>query len=109
MKKSSADFDLSIKETEAGNIFIVIHDLNLGKISVTNDMENILFDLANLTPYLEKMNIIYEDSSGVFDGVSLTENGHNFFHIGATNEKEAIRKVESQLSKGVASNGRSNK
>lgn len=50
--------------------FLIIKDLNLGSISVTNDMENVLDEISEtLGTSLEGMMILYQDSTGLYDGV----------------------------------------
>jgi len=94
MKKSKADYDLTIKQIENGKIYIIIRDEDLGNISVTNDMENILLDLFEHVKKSSIEAIIYRDSRGIYDGVELLENGFKFYPIGEKSESQAIHKVE---------------
>lgn len=94
MPKAKADYDVTIKETEKGNVFVIIRDNDLGNISVTNNMEMILIDLFELVPKLDETTIIYRDSDGNYDGVKLKDNGFEFFPIGEKSESRAIHKVE---------------
>lgn len=63
-----ADYTHSI-ETHQGRSVIIIEDLNLGNKSVTNDIENVVKDIA----VMEKIDplqhiIVYKDSMGTWDG-----------------------------------------
>ena len=58
--------------------FIVIHDLNLGSKSVTNDIEYVLWwikSTAKNPTLFKKAYIIYKDSEGIFDEVLTDEQG----------------------------------
>lgn len=69
-----------------GNV-VVIYDENNGRMTVTNDIENVLRDIGK-TIDLTNMKIIYRDSMGVFDGVTL-EN-ERFYPINKTSLEEAL-------------------
>lgn len=67
-KKSKANFLYRIGEVE-GVKFLLIKDHDLGERSVTNDIENVVEDIAvheGIDPKL--YTIIYRDSSGRWDG-----------------------------------------
>lgn len=64
-----ADFTFEVFEDEK---IIFIEDLNLGKRSVTNDMENVLETIGKLpfiNEHLAAYKILYRDSDGIIDGV----------------------------------------
>lgn len=94
VKHSRADYYYVTREIPNGNIYLIIYDMNEGNISVTNDMENVLFDIFIETPRLMTANIIYKDSEGVFDGVRLTETSFEFYPLRKKFESYAIRKAE---------------
>jgi hypothetical protein len=63
-----SDFDFEIVEVN-GRDAIIIQDLNKGRMSVTNDIENVVAYIAKLNDldpasYL----IVYRDSEGTWDG-----------------------------------------
>jgi hypothetical protein len=60
-------------EEYAGRNVLVIEDLNLGKMSVTNDIESVIEEIAQremLNP-VEYM-IVYRDSKGVWDAYEFS-------------------------------------
>jgi hypothetical protein len=56
-------------EQAAGRSVLVIEDLNLGRVSVTNDIENVLNEIG-LKEWIDPREymVIYRDSGGVWDG-----------------------------------------
>lgn len=94
MRTSNSDY---IWNT-SGNV-LLIQDLDQGRMSVTNDIENVLSDLQkSIGDSIKSMDIIYRDSNGVWDGV-IAEWGVSrctdarFYHIGETNKDNAIQKI----------------
>ena len=82
-----ADFDYDIE----GNI-LLIYDLNFGNRSVTNDMENVLRKIQRQEQIdLQRHWIAYQDSQGIFDGVSLANNRVQFYHIGTRDKHATLR------------------
>lgn len=76
MTKSDYTYE---KQTHKGIPYILIEDLNQGGMSVTNDMENVLQQIAKeLKTSLDSTIIIYKDSDGVYDGVYTTQNKVGF-------------------------------
>lgn len=75
------------------NDVLVIIDQNLGRMSVTNDMENVLEwayrTLRHLNIEMPKK-IIYRDSEGIFDGVLYRNGEVTFYLIQARDEDAAI-------------------
>lgn len=66
--KPRSDFSYEIRQIK-GKPFIMIEDLNHGRMSVTNDIENVIEYICNK----ENINpvehyIIYKDSDGIWDG-----------------------------------------
>ena len=90
MKKTSrTDFDFVIDDE-----FLIITDLNYGNMSVTNDIENVLFDIRQQGIILSNYKILYQDSTENFDGILVnpkTEEFEDFFYIGASNISDAKR------------------
>jgi hypothetical protein len=79
-KKSRANFQYRLGVLE-GRKTLLIWDQNIGNISVTNDIENVVADIAkhediNPAEYL----IIYRDSEGRWDGWDAAT--QEFFVIG---------------------------
>lgn len=98
---NKADFTYKIE-----NGFIIIIDLDLGNMSVTNDIENVLakikfneekkrkwFGEFNLDNY----SIIYKDSNGIYDTVCTKDSKYaGFYSIGLKNEQSAINFVNKE-------------
>lgn len=82
MNKPKSDFTYYI-----ANFCLAIEDQNLGRMSVTNDMENVL---EYIKYWLEKegkempSSIIYKDSEGMWDGVSYKDGKVEFYPIQTT-------------------------
>lgn len=77
---------------------IVIVDLNLGRMSVTNNIEDVVGGVCKetgLTP--NKAEIIYRDSDGIYDGVLEHEGQLHFYspkrNQRIKNEDEAVAAV----------------
>ena len=81
-KNTSSDYEYEI----IGDV-VVIYDLNLGRMSVTNDIEEVIKEIGT-TVDLSTRKIIYRDSCGVFDGITL--NKERFYPINKTTLKEAL-------------------
>lgn len=98
MRISKSDYIFSMESD-----VIMIEDLNLGRMSVTNDAENVITELYNqYGDQIKKYPIIYKDSEGIWDGLepvwgvnSCTD--VNFYPIGETNRAEAVKKAKSKL------------
>jgi hypothetical protein len=77
----------------SGPSILCIVDCGYGHaLSVTNDMENVLKDLGERM-YLNDMLIIYSDSDGIWDGVSLVDaspKGFDFYSLHERTEHAAI-------------------
>lgn len=72
---------------------IVITDLDRGDISVTNDIENVLYDInmlfvsTNLGDFLAECVVIYRDSEGIWDQVLISKDG-KFAGFESINKKQ---------------------
>lgn len=95
MNKPKSDYTAQVD----GDV-IFIEDLNLGRMSVTNDIENIIDDLASkltkpTTLTLEdQYHIIYRDSEGIIDGVLVSANRFGgFYSINETDYQKAKLKI----------------
>lgn len=98
--KSRADFTYHISDN-----VLVIEDKNLGRMSVTNDIENVIDDIIaeQLTLGLcgfvlgrAPQVVIYRDSDGQYDGVrwDLFRLGVNvFYSLSSRDETEAVEKA----------------
>lgn len=98
--RSSYDWEL------VSEFILFIEDLNVsGKMSVTNNIENVLQEIAaELPDPLDRYSIIYRDSQGIIDGVET--NNNRYTGIFSVNEKtltKAIAKLEAR--KEAATNG----
>ena len=74
--------------TYKGRNFIFIEDLNMGNRSVTNDIENVVADIAkreSINP--RQYYIIYRDSEGNWDG--WDDANQDFIGIGETQKYDA--------------------
>jgi hypothetical protein len=65
---AKSDYRYGIEQA-GGRSVLVIEDLNLGRVSVTNNMEKVLMEIGfkeriDPTEYM----VIYKDSGGVWDG-----------------------------------------
>jgi hypothetical protein len=82
---------------------LVIEDLNLGRMSVTNNAEDVISEIRTSTDRrLTEHFIIYKDSEGVWDQIipsySLRGCSEVFFkHIGETNLEDAITTLRESL------------
>jgi len=70
-----ADYIHSLEKYRNRIDCIVIEDLNLGSVSVTNDIENVINDISAI----EKVNaqqylVVYKDSTGLWDGYNTISN-----------------------------------
>lgn len=72
---------------------ISIVDLNRGRMSVTNDIENVILSICKENG-LEVFDwkVIYQDSEGQWDGFDSTKS--NFIALNCTNEKDAVTKIQ---------------
>ena len=85
-----ADYDYDI----AGDVLWIID--RGGYKSVTNDMENILLDIAEVIgqDQLRQKKIMYRDSMEIWDGVRLSENGVvSFFSLTERDSMKAREKL----------------
>lgn len=93
---SKANFTYKVTEMIARQV-IVIEDQDLGSMSVTNDIENVILDIANIeninpTQYM----IVYKDSDGIWDGFDATTG--RFVALCSNSSLEAVKKyISNQL------------
>lgn len=75
--------------------FIFITDLNLGRASVTNAIKSVLEEISlNEGINLNNYYVIYKDSTGRIDGVSVLDGGFgDFYPIGSEDFESAKTKV----------------
>lgn len=73
-------------------------DLNEGGMSVTNDIENVLsevyFNERRSQPGLYKLPIVYRDSDGTWDGVSMRNGEADFIPIHSSDCMSAIIQIK---------------
>lgn len=91
----SSDYNWGIKEG-----ILVIEDLNLGRMSVTNNAESVISEIyTQIGTQLHNLDIIYKDSEGIWDqliaswGVSECVEV-SFKYLGETNLEIAIIKIK---------------
>ncbi|MFT3679819.1 MAG: hypothetical protein QM791_06130 [Ferruginibacter sp.] len=92
---SKADYTHSIEKFQGFNA-IVIEDLDLGNKSVTNDIENVVEDIA----VMEKIKpaehvILYNDSQGWWDG--WDQFNKRFIALNATSWKNAVIRLRDKM------------
>jgi hypothetical protein len=98
MKTSKSDYRFKFIDN-----VLVIEDLNLGRMSVTNNAEDVISEIITTTEKkLTEHFIIYKDSEGIWDQMipsySLTGCCEVFFkHLGETNLENAIAKLGESL------------
>ena len=68
-----ADYDYRVGKYKQKVDVITIKDLDLGNVSVTNDIENVIAEICRLEKIdKEQFMIVYRDSSGQWDGFDTT-------------------------------------
>lgn len=80
-----------------GTKCIVIEDLNDGRMSVTNDIENVVAEICQLEKIEEPKTciIVYKDTEGNWDGWDSANN--HFVALGKTNSMHAINSYMKKL------------
>lgn len=94
-KHSRADYHYKLASIE-GQKVLIIYDENLGNRSVTNDIDNVVAEIAEKeqldpTAYI----IFYRDSDGQFDGWNAS--AADFFYAGLHHEKDIPAFIKSKL------------
>lgn len=88
MTTSKADYNFKFRVKE-GVKFLLITDENLGNVSVTNDIENVIKQIRQHIVFdLESTIILYADSEGKWDG--WNNQYQLFFPVGGTTENDAM-------------------
>lgn len=84
---SDAHFEYSIVDD-----VVILYDLDKG-MSITNDVENVLYDLKAIIPDLKNKHIIYQDTAGIFDEIAVTSDCEflGFNYLGETSLHQALR------------------
>lgn len=85
---SHADYTYDIEDIKGRNVVSIV-DLNLGHMSVTNDIENVLVDIAEreritISDYM----VVYRDSEGNWDGWSFETDW--FVPLRSKSKEEAV-------------------
>lgn len=72
---------------------LVIEDLDRGGMSVTNNIETVLTEIADeIGTSIYQIPIVYRDSDGRYDGINGENLRYNpFYSIGAGEEKDAVK------------------
>ena len=85
---ANSDYTYTIK----GKV-LIIEDLDLGNVSVTNDIQNVLETIYKDLEFLPEK-VIYRDSEGNYDGVEHEKGKFiRFFSVNETNLIDALEKV----------------
>ena len=70
-----ADYIYSLEKYRRKVDCIVIEDLNLGSVSVTNDIENVINDISAIEKVKAQQHlVVYKDSTGQWDGYNTISN-----------------------------------
>ena len=94
-KRSRADFKYKIGQWN-GYALILIVDQDVGSLSVTNDIENVVADIANKESIDPKdYTIVYRDSQGYWDGWDPVS--QSFFHFRTSVVNPAVQDALKQL------------
>jgi hypothetical protein len=89
--KARADYIYHVDATDKPHV-LVIEDINTGSASVTNDIENVVADIAERSGLLvDKLPIIYRDSEGVFDGWDVTKG--EFIKLNCSLDDDAVKEA----------------
>lgn len=84
-----ANYIHSLRAVEGVNV-MVIEDLDIGGVSVTNDMENVVHDIEVMEKVsAEKYMIVYRDSDCVWDGWDARN--ERFVHLGQDTWQDAVQ------------------
>jgi exopolysaccharide biosynthesis protein len=91
MRKSNFTYTID------GNV-LFIEDSNLGGMSVTNDIENVIEEIEReLRPApisINELDVIYRDSQGSIDGIKIKDGKfHDFYYIGESDYQSAKQKI----------------
>jgi hypothetical protein len=98
--KVKSDYVYSTHSMSGRNVIIII-DQNLGNMSVTNDIDNVIREIA----IVEKINpssymYVYQDSDGFWDGYDFKNS--QFIPLRGSNANTAVKKyIELQLTKNI--------
>lgn len=88
---SSADFDYKMGVFEGKNVLLIL-DRNLGNRSVTNDIENVVDDIATYEGIVpEEFLILYRDSDSNWDGWDAST--RRFFHLANVRQTAILRQL----------------
>lgn len=86
MSRTRSDYAYDI---DKANKVVFIEDLNRGRMSVTNDIENVIVEIANDENFeVDSMKWVYKDSDGIWDGYDPSEN--SFIALGVESRQEAL-------------------
>lgn len=93
-----SDYTFRVIETQGRNVISII-DLDLGHMSVTNNIENVLTEIAEIAKIQPKdYLIVYKDTDGKWDGYDAVNS--TFIAVMERTREAAIRRlIERQLKK----------
>ena len=89
--RSKSDFTYTI-----ANDVLRIIDLNYGRMSVTNDIENVLEHIKGIEGFMPSYTI-YRDSEGSWDAVTYDGSRASFYLLAGTSEDDAINLLENNI------------
>lgn len=91
-KKCKCDYTYTIEDDN----ILFIEDLNQGRMSVTNGIEDVLAEIAEkIDTNIQDCSVIYRDSDGMIDGVNTIRGEFSsFYHIGESELHAAILKIK---------------
>lgn len=91
--------DFDVQALDAHRKLLILRDKNLGNVSLTNGIEDVLRLLED-TFYLkfnDSWTIIYQDSTGTYDGVIYKDNHADFYFLGYDTLAEVLNYVNKEL------------
>ena len=84
----SADYTYTVDDN-----IIAIVDLDLGNRSVTNDMELVIVEIRAELGDMAGYSLIYQDSTGRWDGVRLVNRTVYFYGLGEADKEQAMSRL----------------
>lgn len=85
---TKANYNYAIKRI-INTDYVLIEDRNIGGMSVTNDIENVISDICTCRGLDPNTTVfLYRDSDGVWDGFDWLSK--RFIHLGAMNHQQAV-------------------
>jgi hypothetical protein len=95
---AQSDYEFAVSDD-----FILIRDMNLGNMSVTNNIETVVREVAAIVHKVEGkplrcFRLLYMDSERMVDGILTTDNRFDsFYHLGCKDFNEAKSKARGMI------------